>query len=468
MDKQVPLTEKELPSPPALAKLLGPSFILLGLGLGSGELILWPYLVANFGLGIIWGALVGITFQFFMNMEIERYALVNGESIFVGYARRFGKIAPIWFLFSTLIPWMWPGIIASSSELIAVLFPFIGFQNHEYLAIIELLFIGVILTLGPTLYKTVEKFQKTLITIGVPLIFILVVLTLKDHSLADLSRGLLGKGNGYWFIAKSLPFASFLAAFAYTGAGGNLNLAQSYYIKEKGYGMGKYAGRITSIFTGKEEKISLQGVTFPTTVENIKKFNNWWRKINIEHAVVFWGTGLFTVLLLALLSYSNVYGLENSNTGIEFMVFEAQIIGRTLIPAAGTIFIIITAIFLFATQLTVFDATSRIMGENLILLSPRHFPTQKLRIYFYGFLWLQILLGCVAFLTGFSQPIVLLTISGVLNAIAMFVHTSLTLFINKTVLPKPLRPSATRAFAMLAALLFFGGFSIFTVTQIFK
>ena len=68
------------PLPPAvpLRKLLGPSFIILALGFGSGEVILWPYLTSNWGLGIAWAALLGITCQFFINMEIERYALVKG------------------------------------------------------------------------------------------------------------------------------------------------------------------------------------------------------------------------------------------------------------------------------------------------------------------------------------------------------------------------------------------------------
>src|SRR4030042_2889970 len=106
------LTIKELPKPLPFKKLIGPSIIILGLGLGSGELILWPYLTANYGMGIIWGALVGITLEFIINMEVERYALVHGESIFVGYARKF-KWLPVWFLLSTFIPWMWPGIISA-------------------------------------------------------------------------------------------------------------------------------------------------------------------------------------------------------------------------------------------------------------------------------------------------------------------------------------------------------------------
>ena len=107
----------QMPEAPRFRKLIGPSFILLGLGLGSGEVILWPYLVANWGLGIIWGAILGITFQFFMNMEIERYALTKGESIFVGLARKF-KFFPIWFIFSTLAGFIWPGIAAASAKLL--------------------------------------------------------------------------------------------------------------------------------------------------------------------------------------------------------------------------------------------------------------------------------------------------------------------------------------------------------------
>jgi hypothetical protein len=70
----------------------------------------------------MWGALLGITFQFFINMEIERYALITGESIFVGLARKLKNFSPVWFILSTLIPWMWPGIIASAAVLLAHVF----------------------------------------------------------------------------------------------------------------------------------------------------------------------------------------------------------------------------------------------------------------------------------------------------------------------------------------------------------
>ena len=153
------LRKNILPEPPkSILKLLGPSFILLGLGLGTGELILWPYLVSNLGFGIIWGAVLGITFQFFLNMEIERYALANGESIFVGFARLYKKI-PIWFILSTIIAFSWPGFSAAAA---AVLKPF-GLTNTPLVAVGMLFLAGTILTLGPVLYKTLETYQKILI-----------------------------------------------------------------------------------------------------------------------------------------------------------------------------------------------------------------------------------------------------------------------------------------------------------------
>src|SRR3989344_936092 len=128
--KLAPHRIRELPLPPPSRQLLGPSLILLGLGLGSGEVILWPYLSANYGLGIVWAAVVGLTFQFFLNMEIERYTLIKGESIFVGLARRWRHL-PWWFIISTLAAFGWPGIVPANAKILAI--P-LGIVHFEYLA----------------------------------------------------------------------------------------------------------------------------------------------------------------------------------------------------------------------------------------------------------------------------------------------------------------------------------------------
>ncbi|MBU1031381.1 Nramp family divalent metal transporter [Patescibacteria group bacterium] len=454
-----PLKINILPDSPSLVKLIGPSFIILGLGLGSGEIILWPYLTSNYGMGIIWGALLGLTFQFFMNMEIERYALAHGESVFVGLARKIRWIS-FWFLLSTFIPWVWPGIIASSAKLFGTV---LGFGETKYLAIIFLIIIGLILSLGPILYKTVETLQKTLILIAVPSIFILSIVLANQTHWMDLFKGSIGIGDNYNFLPAGISIASFLAALAYAGAGGNLNLAQAFYIKEKGYGMGKYSGRITSVLTGKKEEISLEGTKFEITHQNLSNFKRWWRNINIEHFIIFWLTGSITIALLGLLAYTTTYGLGGNSAGIGFVLQEGRIIGERIFPFAGIFFLLVAGSTLFGTQLTVFDATSRILSENLILSAPSRLSEKQIPTIYYVVLWLQILGGITIFLLGFSEPLQLLIIAAVLNAFAMFIHVGLTLWLNLTSLEKILRPTFFRITMMLLAFFFYGSFSLYVL-----
>ena len=338
---------KEFPHPLPLKKLIGPSFIILGTGLGSGELILWPYLSANFGLGIIWAAILGITFQFFINMEIERYTLATGESIFVGLARKFGRFTPYWFIASTLVPWMWPGIIASSATVISKV---LGFNYSGYVGIALLVIIGILFSSGHIIYKTQEKVQKTIIIIGIPFIFLLTLFLTNRQDWQALGSGIVGLGDGFWFLPQGLPLATFLAALAYAGAGGNLNLAQSLYTKEKGYGMAKFSGRITNVLRGKAENIKLEGTTFDYTQENLARFRLWWKRINIEHGIIFWLTGAFTMLLLSLLAYSTVFHNTGIETSINFVIHESKIIASQTVPFLGTFFLILAGVMLFGTQ----------------------------------------------------------------------------------------------------------------------
>lgn len=457
------LKTRTLPGAPPLRKIIGPSFIILGLGLGSGEVILWPYLASNYGMGIIWGAIIGLTFQFFMNMEIERYALARGESIFVGLARKV-RALPIWFILSTFLPWMWPGIVAASAALFGHV---IGMpvEQHKYLAIGLLVAMGLILSLGPVLYKTVERLQKVLIVVGVPSIFIISILLADAGDWTAAAQGIFGVGDGFFLLPAGIAVASFLAALAYAGAGGNLNLAQSFYVKEKGFGMGKYSGKITSLLTGKkpDNKPLLAGSQFTPNTESVKEFKRWWRNINIEHFLVFWLTGSVTIVLLALLAFTTTFGAEGSKSDISFVIAESQAIGQLLVPALGTFFLIVAGCTLFGTQLTVYDATSRILSENVILASRGLVKDRHLPKAYYATLWLLIGAGIIIFLSGFTQPLQLLFLAAVLNAIAMFVHTGLTLWLNKSSLPPQIAPNKFRTFAMVAAFLFYGGFSLYVV-----
>ncbi|OGM05256.1 hypothetical protein A2125_01335 [Candidatus Woesebacteria bacterium GWB1_43_5] len=462
MSKLAPLGKKEFPQAPSLLKLIGPSFIILGVGLGSGELILWPYLVSNFGLGIIWAAILGITMQFFINMEVERYTLARGESVFVGMTRKFGRFTPYWFMATTIIPWMWPGILASSATLVAKV---LGISYSSFIGIVLLLIMGGVYSLGTVVYKTQETFQKAIILLGVPFIFIITLILAKSSHWQALALGIAGRGEGFNFLPEALPLATFLGALAYAGAGGNLNLAQSLYIREKGYGMGKYAGKIINILTGKKQNIELTGNSFDVSSQNLKNFKTWWRRINIEHGIVFLATGAFTMLLLALLAYAAVYKAPGVETSINFVIDEGLIIGRETFPLMGTLFMGMAALMLFGTQFSVYGSNARMASENLVIANQEKFKVENLPKYFYLFLWLQIAAGIIILAAGFTEPLALVVTGAVLNAISMFIYSGLILYLNLTSLEKPLRPSLFRIIGVAFAFLFYGGFGGFVIVQ---
>jgi len=455
------MSQKDLPKAPSFWKILGPSFIFLGLSLGSGELILWPFLAANYGLGILWGALLGITFQFFMNMEIERYALVFGESIFVGF-RKLWRAWPAWFIVSTFIAWGLPGFSAAGSQ---ILNQMVGIGNETLVAIGLLLLVGIILSIGKTLYRTMEIFQKSVILLGIPFILFLVFLLTKASDWQTTFIGLAGVGIDYRFLPAGISLMSFLGAFAYAGAGGNLNLVQSYYIKEKGYGMGAFAQKVKSLFAHGSTKVELEGQTFPKTAANLREFKKWWKIVNLEHLFVFWFLGLLTIVLLAVLAYSLVYQTGGSIEGISFLFIEASFIGRRLAPVFGFLFLLIGFLMLYSTQVAVLESTSRIISENFFLLLKNQKGKVNLSKGFYLALWGQIIFGILVLLLGFREPRFLLTLAAVINAFCMFVHLGLTYFLNRKSLPQVLRPAFFRQVVLLLAFIFLGVFSFLTFWQ---
>ena len=76
-----PVQERELPAAPPLRRIVGPSVILVGVGIASGEYILFPYIASQVGLVFLWAGIVGLLTQYFINMEIERYTLATGDCV---------------------------------------------------------------------------------------------------------------------------------------------------------------------------------------------------------------------------------------------------------------------------------------------------------------------------------------------------------------------------------------------------
>ena len=99
---------RDLPEARSLRYYMGASVIILATALGSGELILWPYITTQVGLALVWLSVVGISVQFFLNMEIERYTLVTGETAVTGFSRMWVGWSVV-FVLGAILPNTIPG-----------------------------------------------------------------------------------------------------------------------------------------------------------------------------------------------------------------------------------------------------------------------------------------------------------------------------------------------------------------------
>src|SRR5918999_1798235 len=254
---------RDLPDPPRnYWRLVGPGIVAGGVGLSSGEFVLWPFIASQVGLVLLWGALVGVVTQFFLNMEVERYTLATGETAVTGF-NRFWKHWGLVFAVLVYFANLWPGWAISAATLASYLFggeaPIIGIGM--------LLVIGFSLTFAPVIYVALER----LIFVKVAAVLILAIIgmsvAIEPETWRALPVGFLSFGR----IPEGLSIAIIFGAVAFSGSGGAQNLCQSNWIRDKGFGMGQYVPKLVSPITGTLEARGRVGYVFTPTEENMTR-----------------------------------------------------------------------------------------------------------------------------------------------------------------------------------------------------
>ena len=444
-----PLRYHDLPEPIPLRRMIGPSVILLGAAIGSGEFVLWPCLVTTHGFGIWWACMLGLFTQFCVNMEIERYTLATGESAITGFIRLWKPWAWI-FLLCNAIPWVWPGWAMGSATCLSFL---VGGKPIVY-GVGSMILVGAVLSLGPVLYRTMEQLQAVMVVAILMFIGLLFVAVAKADSLRAMAAGMASVGH----IPAGIPMPLLLAAVAYAGAGGSLNLAQSNYIKDKSYGMGAFIGRITSLVTGKVEAIPDTGFLPTETDENVARWTTWWRAANWEHFIVFFLLGAFSLIALSGIAHSVVFGRELGG-GMDFIRQEGIQLGEAFGRLARVGFWVAGALILFTTELAIMDMVSRVSADVVRTHWARSSATWTLPRLYYVFLWTEVLVGCGILLSGFNKPITLLVLGACLNGLVMAMYSPLLLWMNRRSLPRWLAMGKARMVAIAWACLFYGYFA---------
>ncbi len=461
MDSIEELEKKDLPPAPSLKKAIGVGIVVMGLAMGTGELILWPHIVTKYGLNFLWLAFLGITFQYFINQEVGRQAVITGESFFTRTARLSKWFAPFWII-SAILLYVWPGWASALGTTLTELF---GFGTNIEWGIAALCLVLVITFSGKFAYKILENTLKII----VPTFFVLlVIVSLFNFNAENLKLVFENLFKGFSY-SNFPPMDVLLGAIVFAGAGGMLNLCVSLWYRDKGIGMGHYAGRISNPITGKVEAVSPLGSTFHLTRENMHTFRKWMHYVRVDQGIIFWLLGVLTLTLICLNAFVVLTPMGIAPEGLQIAVVQAHIFGEKMGIIGYKMFLAIAFLMLFSVMWAVVDALSRITSDILHTNSRvgpwKRFltPIQNISLshLYYFIITLVVILGI--FLMPMKQPLTLLTISAVLGGMTMAVYTPVLLYMNNRKLPPELRPGKFTNFWLIFASLFFIAFSVFII-----
>ena len=454
---------RDLPDPRGLRKYLGASVILTAIAMGSGELLLWPAITSQVGISLVGLPVLGITLQFFLNMEIERYTLVTGETAVTGFSR-------LWLGWGdSLHPRRHTAKHPPRGVYIAAdLFTFIfglGANATPSVTTIFFLAIALLLTLLPMTYQVFEKIQAGFLAIILVFIVLAIFIATDASAWAGVvTKAPSGVANLPRYL-KEIGTATLFGAVVFAGAGGCANFVQSNYIRDKGMGMGIHIPNIVSPMTGRgEEAAPPLGYVPPSTEENARRFRGWWKVANQEHLITFWFIGALLLVALSVLVFSTV-GV-NGNFGSQALLEEeGRILGQRVAPWFEEFFYIAGFAMLFSTSIGVMDYVSRLTGDSLkvTFLKESEFWSES-KLYALV-VWLMAIGGSALLITGIT-PIILIVLSATGNGFAMAFYSVLLIVLNRRALPEFAKLKGWRVPVMVLCAAFYILFALYLIYQI--
>ncbi len=473
-----PWTVGELPEPPNIKRgvlaLLGPGLMMAGGAIGGGEWLLGPAVTAKYGAIVMWLAGASILLQVAYNIEVMRYAMYCGESIFVGYMRllpgpRFWTAV---YLFVDFFG-VWPYLAANAAvPLAAAILGHLPKTPEEMMLrnwLAYAIFAGCFIPLifGGKIYNVLARIMVVKVFLVLGYLLFLGVVYVSPGTWAEIFGGFvfIGKeADGSWGFGM-LPSGpgtppidwALLGAFAaIAGQGGMTNSQFSSYVRDKGWGMGKHVGAIGSIVGGRNVRLAHTGKIFPTTQEAVAKFRGWLKLIYRDQWMIWFVGCILGVAIPALISLQFLRGMEVSGDEVAAKTAEA-LRARTGHQAFWFMTLLCGFLVLAPNQVQAADGLIRRWTELLWTGSRKlhRLEDNKVRFVYFTLLATYLCWGMLILVWTGDKPLTIAKASGVIMNFALGFTALHTLAVNLILLPKPLRPGWIGRIGITACGVFF-------------
>jgi len=434
---------------------------LLALGVGMGESYMWPRLVLVFGPDIRWFFLIGVTLQAVVMLEMARYAMATGESIFTGAARVFKPL--MWLFFVTAIAvYIWPGHMSAGAG---------AFENltgipWQLTCTIALILVVIVFTLARVIYDLLEKVLGILIGL---LVIGTAITAAMVGSWSDLGQTLSGM-FAFGYFPKGMMSADWfpvlVGSIAFAGPSGMQQMWYTLHLRESGAGMGAHIPKVEGLAHAArtDAKDPERGFMFDTDdPAEMAKWKGWRKWVTFDAIALFWGVTMlvtisFTVMAMAAAELNpGVKDIIENGERDAALPAMADAFSSAGGPIMGALFLGFLSLIGLNATLGLFDSFSRGQADMTFnnIKRLRKLGMSKL----YGF-WLcgVVLFGIIIVNWGPADgPAAILDTLAFLSTFAMGAYCVTLLLVNNRILPKRIRPNiVTNVIIGLGAVFYLG------------
>jgi len=449
--------------------VVGPSLIVLGISIGSGEWLLGPQAVGQYGfVGVGWVIVVSAVLQTFYNVECARYVVATGEAPVVGW----GRVPPgkaLWIplsVFVVIFAFIAGGWAASAGQgLFALVNGRVAaaseVQQTRWYAIGLLVVVFLITAAARRISRALELSNWAMVG------FILVALIVIDLVVVPWSvwwEGIRG------FVTPAAPPAGItatqLGALAgFTALASGLNWYVMGHYRDKGYGMGHRTGYLAGMRGGQRELLSV-GVTFPDDERNTSLWRRWYRLLMVDMWGVFFVGAMLGMLLPTVLMSQAVALSGEQPTTANVPTFAASALQPEYGSGMFYLLLLLGVLILFSTQLGIFEAMVRVVTDAAPAVSPRMRALIEgdPRRFYYPFM--IVLLVAISVILHLAVPVTLVQFSANMSNLGALIYPFLLIYLNSR-LPKAARPRPWHYVILLLNFLFFGFFFVNFVADVF-
>src|SRR5918996_3905976 len=442
--KLPPMPIRKLPEAPQAAHIIGPAMILVALGVGLGETFLWPRLVIVFGPNIRWMFLVGVVVQTVVMLEMARYAMATGESIFFGAARIWQPLMWMFFVIAIAV-YIWPGHISTGADALEDL---TGIP-WQLSASLGLVIIGLMFTIVKFVYNIVEAVLAFLV--GVLVIGSAIVAAIVG-SIDDLGKVLVGLVRFDFGVPHAAVTAAWfpiiVGSIAFAGPSGMQQMWYTLWLRDKGAGMGVHMPRVRGLLhAGEEETVPDSGSMFDVDdPDEMRKWNDWRKWVRYDAILLFFGiTMLVTIIFTVMAMHAAEVNPDARNqllNGERDAALQAMKDSfSSTAGILGTLFFIFISIVGWKASEGLFDAFARGQSDMTYYFLP---GAKKLKLsYLYGiFLWGVIIFGVIIINFGpVDGPTGILNVLAFMSTFIMGAYCLTLAAVNRRNLPKKIRPN---------------------------